>query len=915
MCRCIPLILLFLSAAPLSAQPVAAPDAGDRAELKAVRANDVELHYVEQGEGAPVVLIHGSLADYTYWDLSDQLALLSGGHRVVAYSRRYNHPNRNPRGDDHSPMVEARDLGALLDALDTGPVHLVGHSYGAYTALVYALEHPERVRSLVLAEPPIISWLPDIPGGEGIFERFMAGVWGPLGERFHQGTHEGLDFTAQWYFGVPWEEVEPEWQTLFANNAEEWRALAVSKHTYPKLDYDRVRALSVPTLLLSGGDSRGFNPLIDGHLERLLPNVERVFIPDASHEMFLDNRQASARRMLAFFGRNVGGAAPVDDHAAPSAAFASGRDVVQVAPPTGERGADRASILAAFAQVASGGTVQFGAGRYLVGPIIRIDTPGISLQGHPDGTVLRGCELDEYEAMEVEWLEAFRQNGFTADNVPILGRCGHLHLTGGNVTVRGFTFEQSRMGVVLGCCESEQVLRSLAGGYLIEDNVFRNSGNSIRAWLQSEEPTIIRGNQFFNTFHALSAMASRIHFVDNRVSVPEPGLVPYETHPGFGVTIGAYPAGAEAGLMPPMEPCIENLISGNHIEGHPDALVLIAAPGTVCRDNVVQDNTLIATRVPRPEVWRFEEIWPISDPDDPTFVGLPLRLWGDDGGALPPEFTEDGLESGRVEGTRVERNRIQNADGLGIQLVNASRNRIVQNTISEINVRLPYPGNEGNAPGGWEAVNGSAIWLSPGSDENEVIGNDFADVASYGVVLAGDRNRVEVRSADDEVRDLGSDNIVLVASGSDGAPASNVQESATSAEVDLAAIEVASHDWWLDGDLGRLDRLMMDEFRFIAMNGALEDKLEIVHGAARSGDPAPRVLQVESLRVEPEEVIVRGNEAIVVSLMHIHATVRGRPIPERMKVMSVFLMEGGEWRLFARSITPILAPPPQGPPE
>lgn len=271
-----------------------------------VRVDGVELHYVERGSGTPVVLVHGSLADYTYWELSEQIPLLADEHRVIAYSRRYNYPNRNPRGADHSPMVEARDLAGFLERLGPGPVHLVGHSYGAYTALVYALEHPERVRSLVLAEPPIISWLPDIPGGEGIFEGFMEGVWTPLARAFTEGgTAAGLDFTARWYFEVPWEEVTPEWQTLFSRNAEEWHALAVSAHTFPKLAPERMRALTVPTLLLSGGkNALGFNNLVDGHLERLLPNAERVVIPGASHEMFLDDRAASATAMLEFFRRH-----------------------------------------------------------------------------------------------------------------------------------------------------------------------------------------------------------------------------------------------------------------------------------------------------------------------------------------------------------------------------------------------------------------------------------------------------------------------------------------------------------------------------------------------------------------------------------------------------------------------------------
>jgi non-heme chloroperoxidase len=269
-----------------------------------VHVDGVELHFVERGSGAPVVLVHGSLADHTYWEWSDQIPLLAEHHRVIAYSRRYNHPNRNPRAGDHSPMVEARDLAGFIEQLGTGPVHLVGHSYGAYTALVYALDHPERVRSLVLAEPPIISWLPDIPGGEGIFEGFMAGVWQPLAEAFGRCTRDGLDFTARWYFEVPWEEVTPEWQTLFIRNAEEWHALAVSAHPFPKLDYERVRGLAVPTLLLSAGkNAGGFNDLVDGHLARLLPNVERVIIPDVSHEMFLDDRAASAAAMVGFFRR------------------------------------------------------------------------------------------------------------------------------------------------------------------------------------------------------------------------------------------------------------------------------------------------------------------------------------------------------------------------------------------------------------------------------------------------------------------------------------------------------------------------------------------------------------------------------------------------------------------------------------
>lgn len=265
-----------------------------------------ELHYVSKGTGVPVVLVHGSLADYSYWEEANQITPLAEQYRVVAYSRRFNHPNRNEPVEDHSAVVEAADLAAFLEELAFDEVHLVGHSYGAYTALLFALEHPGRVRSLVLAEPPILPWLPGIPGGEGIEEGFLSEVWAPMGETFReQGDEAGLDFTARWYFDAPFEDIEPRWQELFRNNVREWRALALSTETFPDVDRDRVRGLDVPVLLLSGGkNAGGFNDLIDGELERLLPDVRREIIPEASHEMFLDFPERTAELLLEFFDRH-----------------------------------------------------------------------------------------------------------------------------------------------------------------------------------------------------------------------------------------------------------------------------------------------------------------------------------------------------------------------------------------------------------------------------------------------------------------------------------------------------------------------------------------------------------------------------------------------------------------------------------
>lgn len=283
-----------------------------------VRIGDgIELGYAERGHGDSVaVLVHGSLADLSYWDRSRQSELLASRHRVIAYSRRYNHPNRNRPVGQHSPLVEAADLGGLLDALELDRVHLVGHSYGAYTALAFALEQPTRLATLVLAEPPILAWLPTIPGGEGVEERFMERVWAPLAAAFRDGGDAaGLEFTARWYFQRPFEEIEPAWQALFRDNVVEWRELAVSPAAFPDLDQERVRRLRVPTMLLSAAaNAGGFNDLIDGQLHRLIRGAERIVVPDAGHEMFLDAPEYSARAMLRHFARH--GAAQAADRGA-----------------------------------------------------------------------------------------------------------------------------------------------------------------------------------------------------------------------------------------------------------------------------------------------------------------------------------------------------------------------------------------------------------------------------------------------------------------------------------------------------------------------------------------------------------------------------------------------------------------------
>jgi parallel beta-helix repeat protein len=434
----------------------------------------------------------------------------------------------------------------------------------------------------------------------------------------------------------------------------------------------------------------------------------------------------------------------------PAASPAGG--VVHVAPPTGERETDRASILAALEQVQPGGTVQFASGTYLVGEIIPIATPRLTLLGHPAGTTLRACEAEDF-ARVGDAMIAGRTVPPSLDRATIIAiyrACDLLQLTGGHQTVRNLTFEHAWWGLQLGCCEDERGVQWTDGGYVIEDNTFRDVVNGVSGNPWARDPTVIRGNRFINTFHALSVAGSHLHVLDNQISVPEPARVS-SGHPGYAIML-------IGGMIDPTGqttlPCDGNVIAGNRIEGHPDGITILSTPGTTCRRNEIRDNTIVVAT-------------PSFDPDSPVgrsfnavdgapsiITGVPLGLYtlGD------PRENANGVEETVIEG-----NTIIGAIGIGIELVRASGNRVANNTVTGIRIREPFPGHFVGNPPEWAGANGSGIWVSRGSDENEIVGNVFEDVAADAVVVEGARHRVETRSASDAVRDLGSGNRVSLA--------------------------------------------------------------------------------------------------------------------------------------------------------
>jgi pimeloyl-ACP methyl ester carboxylesterase len=112
------------------------------------------MSYVERGSGPPLVLVHGALNDYRYW--TPQLQGLSDRFRVISVSLRHYYPEPWKGEGEFSLKRHAADVAAFIEALGE-PVPLVGHSRGGPVALAVAVDRPQLVRKLVLADPALLS--------------------------------------------------------------------------------------------------------------------------------------------------------------------------------------------------------------------------------------------------------------------------------------------------------------------------------------------------------------------------------------------------------------------------------------------------------------------------------------------------------------------------------------------------------------------------------------------------------------------------------------------------------------------------------------------------------------------------------------------------------------------------------------
>ncbi len=395
---------------------------------------------------------------------------------------------------------------------------------------------------------------------------------------------------------------------------------------------------------------------------------------------------------------------------------------IEVPPPSGTAAVDLANLRAAFAAAIPGSTIAFGPGTYRIGNSgLELTTDHVTLRGHTEGTVLQGCDPTQVASMTEDLFFA---------------QCQGIRLLGARQRVRNLTFENFSAALALGGptpADAEAPTPNRHGGHIIEGNTLRNC-ITVEIWSDADAPVVVRGNRFQNTYHAAAMLGRNVHFIDNDVSAPEPEHVPF-----------GWPSLA-VGLRPiPGVPCTGNRIERNRIEGHTDGVAIGVlppdGPGAVLADNRVCDNEIV-----------MRDVVHSRDGGEALAgkpaIGVAIRLMNyqeamaigalDLGMPTPEGGWPEACRSAAVRGNVVAGNRITGSKGVAIEVFYADANEVVRNIIGPVAAlteqeRLDLGAGRtfGIGPGAWFLTrawqaNGTAIWISPGSDGNIVAENKTA---------------------------------------------------------------------------------------------------------------------------------------------------------------------------------------------
>jgi len=231
--------------------------------------NDIKIWYAVFGNGDPVILLHGGLANSNYW--GHQVPVLAKRYRVIVLdSRGHGRSTRSQQPFGYDLM--ASDVLGLMDFLKIRKAAIVGWSDGAILGLEIAIHHPERLTKLfAFAANSDPSGVKDI-AQSAVFNAFIART---------QKEYEQLSSTPDQYESFL-NQIRAMWETQ------------------PQFSVEQLRGISVPTWIVDGDHDEAIKRENTEFMASQISAAGLLLQPGVSHFSFLQDPQQFNQDVLHF---------------------------------------------------------------------------------------------------------------------------------------------------------------------------------------------------------------------------------------------------------------------------------------------------------------------------------------------------------------------------------------------------------------------------------------------------------------------------------------------------------------------------------------------------------------------------------------------------------------------------------------
>ena len=226
-----------------------------------------KFDYVEVGEGEPLMLLHGLFGALS--NFSDLIEHFKHTHKVIV------------------PILPLYDLDLLhttvkglakhvqqfIDHKGYNQIHLLGNSIGGHVGLVYILNHPEKIKTLILT------------GSSGLFENAMGDSYPKRGDYEYIRAK-----TAETFYdpAVATKELVDEVFEITNSRIKVIKIIALAKSAIRHNLGDELGQIKVPTLLIWGKNDKVTPPFVAEDFHKLIPNSELAFIDQCGHAPMME---------------------------------------------------------------------------------------------------------------------------------------------------------------------------------------------------------------------------------------------------------------------------------------------------------------------------------------------------------------------------------------------------------------------------------------------------------------------------------------------------------------------------------------------------------------------------------------------------------------------------------------------------